>query len=161
MLFWDYINKFHQNCIHVGKFDVSCSEEVLKNLKIPSDNIQKCYQDSFIGEKKEKNYELYLKNNILDSEYELRKKNFISKLKKLMSDLELAEKNMKELEYIYSKEKKEEKDNIKTINNNKGLSKKIFHFPEKKYIIEFNNERNEKFFENNLKIPSNNKNKKK
>ena len=37
-----------------------------------------------------------------------------------MSDLELAEKNMKELEYIYSKEKKEEKDNIKTINNNKG-----------------------------------------
>jgi len=79
MLFWDYINKFHQNCIHVGKFDVSCSEEVLKNLKIPSDNIQKCYQDSFIGEKKEKNYELYLKNNILDSEYELRKKNFISK----------------------------------------------------------------------------------
>ena len=79
-----------------------------------------------------------------------------------MSDLELAEKNMKELEYIYSKEKKEEKYNIKTINNNnKGLSKKIFNFPEKKYIIEFNNERNEKFFENNLKIPSNNKNKKK
>ena len=94
--------------------------------------------------------------------YESLKRNEEIKLKKLMSDLELAEKNMKELEYIYSKEKKEEKDNIKTINNNnKGLSKKIFHFPEKKYIIEFNNERNEKFFENNLKIPSNNKNKKK
>ena len=94
--------------------------------------------------------------------YENLKRKEEIKLKKLMSDLELAEKNMKELEYIYSKEKKEEKDNIKTINNNnKGLSKKIFHFPEKKYIIEFNNERNEKFFENNLKIPSNNKNKKK
>jgi hypothetical protein len=79
MLFWDYINKFHQNCIHVGKFDVSCSEEVLKNLKIPSDNIQKCYQDSFIGEKKEKNYEIYSGNSIFDTEYELRKKNFISK----------------------------------------------------------------------------------
>ena len=94
--------------------------------------------------------------------YENLKRKEEIKLKKLMSDLELAEKNMKELEYIYSKEKKEEKDNIKTINNNnKGLSKKIFHFPEKKYIIEFNNERNEKFFENNLKISSNNKNKKK
>ena len=93
--------------------------------------------------------------------YENLKRKEEIKLKKLMSDLELAEKNMKELEYIYSKEKKEEKDNIKTINNNnKGLSKKIFHFPEKKYIIEFNNERNEKFFENNLKI-SYNKNKKK
>ncbi len=78
-LFWNYIQTFQQNCINFGKIDKSCSESVLKNLKIPIEDIQKCYDDSFIGEKKEKNYEIYSGNSIFDTEYELRKKNFISK----------------------------------------------------------------------------------
>ena len=78
-LYWDYIHNFYQNCVMVGKIDITCSENVLKNLKIPSTDIQKCYEDSFIGDKNEKNYELYSQNSIFDSEYELRKKNFISK----------------------------------------------------------------------------------
>ena len=81
-LFWDYLQMFHKNCVSVGKIDLSCSEDIQKNLKIPINDIQKCYRDSFIGEEKDKNtkdYETVLKNSIFDSEYELRKKNFISK----------------------------------------------------------------------------------
>jgi len=78
-LFWDYIQTFHQNCINIGKIDTSCSESVLNDLKIPIKDIQKCYEESFIGEKNEKNYEIYSGNSIFDTEYELRKKNFISK----------------------------------------------------------------------------------
>ena len=78
-LFWDYIQTFQQNCINIGKIDTSCSESVLNDLKIPIKDIQKCYEESFIGEKNEKNYEIYSGNSIFDTEYELRKKNFISK----------------------------------------------------------------------------------
>jgi hypothetical protein len=78
-LFWNYIQTFQQNCINIGKIDTSCSESVLNDLKIPIKDIQKCYEESFIGEKNEKNYEIYSGNSIFDTEYELRKKNFISK----------------------------------------------------------------------------------
>ena len=81
-LFWNYIQMFHKNCVSFGKMDLSCSENVQKFLSIPINDIQKCYNDSFIGEEKEKNnndYEIVLKNSIFDSEYELRKKNFITK----------------------------------------------------------------------------------
>ena len=79
MLFWDYIENFHTNCVRKNKINTPCSEEVIKELKIPNNEIQKCYEDSFIGDKNEKNYEIYSKNAILDNEYELRKKNFVSK----------------------------------------------------------------------------------
>ena len=79
MLFWDYIEKFYINCVRKNKINTPCSEEVIKELKIPNNEIQKCYEDSFIGDKNEKNYEIYSKNAILDNEYELRKKNFVSK----------------------------------------------------------------------------------
>ena len=78
-LFWSYIKKFYLNCVIFDKIDTACSEEVQKILKIPSKDIQKCYEDSFIGHKNEKNYEIYSQNSIFDSDYELRKKNFISK----------------------------------------------------------------------------------
>jgi hypothetical protein len=71
-----------ENCVSFGKIDLSCSENVQNVLSIPIKDIQKCYNDSFIGEEKEKNnddYEIVLKNSIFDSEYELRKKNFITK----------------------------------------------------------------------------------
>ena len=79
MLFWDYIENFYTKCVRKNKINTPCSEEVMKELKIPYNEIQKCYEDSFIGDKNEKNYEIYSKNAILDNEYELRKKNFVSK----------------------------------------------------------------------------------
>ena len=79
MLFWDYIENFYKNCVKKNKINNSCSEQVMKDLKIPDNYIQKCYEDSFIGEKKEKDYENFSKNAILDNEYELRRKNFVSK----------------------------------------------------------------------------------
>ena len=78
ILFWNYIQNFYTDCVNLGKIDITCSEPILKKLEIPINNIQKCYENSFIGEKVD-NYEIYLQNSILDSEYDLRKKNFISK----------------------------------------------------------------------------------
>lgn len=79
LLFWNYVQIFYQNCVRVNKIDTSCSEQVMNSLNIPKNVIEKCYNDSFVGEKNEQNYEMYLKNTILDNEYELRKKNFINK----------------------------------------------------------------------------------
>ena len=78
-LYWDYIQNFYLNCFNFGKIDSTCSENIQITLKIPIDDIKKCYDESFLGEKNEKDYELYLRNIIFDNEYELRKKNFISK----------------------------------------------------------------------------------
>ena len=78
ILFWNYIENFYKDCVNLGKIDISCSESVLKKVGIPSNNIKKCYENSFIGDKIE-NYELYLPNTILNNEYDLRRKNFISK----------------------------------------------------------------------------------
>ena len=78
ILFWNYIQNFYKECVHLGKIDISCSDNVLKNVGIPLINIQKCYENSFVGDKVD-NYEIYLPNSILDNEYDLRKKNFISK----------------------------------------------------------------------------------
>ena len=68
------------------------------------------------------------------------------KLNKLKTDLELIEEKIKKLEYIYlnkKNNKKEEKNQKDRSNksNGQGMSKKIFEFPENKYIIQFNNER--------------------
>ena len=81
MVFWDYIEKFYTNCVRKNKINTLCSYDVIimNELKIDIDFIQRCYKNSFIGDKKDKNYEIYSKNTILDSDYELRKKNFVSK----------------------------------------------------------------------------------
>ena len=79
MLFWDYIEKFYINCVRKNQINTKCSEEAMKELKIDNYFIQKCYEESFVGDKKDKNYEIFSKNTILDNEYELRKKNFVSK----------------------------------------------------------------------------------
>lgn len=79
MLFWDYIEKFYINCVRKNRINTVCSEEVMNELKINNYFIQKCYEYSFVGDKKDKNYEIFSKNTILDNEYELRKKNFVSK----------------------------------------------------------------------------------
>ena len=77
--------------------------------------------------------------------YELLKSNGESKLNKLMAEIEKEEKKIKKLEYIYLERKmpedKKYKNKIKK--DKKGLSKETFVFPKNKYIIQFNNERND------------------
>ena len=77
-LFWDYMNTFYEKCLNEKKIDKTCSNEVIKKVGIPEKDITKCYEDSFVG-KKEENYEIYSKNTFLDKDYELRKKNFVTK----------------------------------------------------------------------------------
>ena len=77
--FWNYIDNFYDKCVYEKTIDTSCSEKIMKKVGIPVKEIQQCYEESFIGNKKQNDYEYYLKNTFLDKEYELRKKNFISK----------------------------------------------------------------------------------
>lgn len=78
-LFWDYMNSFYNKCVSERKIDVACSEKVLKKVGISEKNIQKCFENSFIGDKKDDNFEYFSNNDILDKDYDLRKKNFVSK----------------------------------------------------------------------------------
>ena len=77
--FWNYVDTFYDKCVYEKKIDTSCSESIMKKVGVPVKEIQQCYEESFIGNKKQNDYEYYLKNKFLDKEYELRKKNFISK----------------------------------------------------------------------------------
>ena len=78
-LFWNYMDNFYEKCVKGRKFDYMCTDEVLKKVGIPTKNIYQCYNDSFYEYKNENNYELYSKNEFLDNDYDLRKKNFVSK----------------------------------------------------------------------------------
>ena len=78
-LFWDYIDKFYDKCVYERKIDKSCSDKVMKKVGLPEKEISKCYDESFVGFRRYIDYEYYTKNAILDRDYELRKKNFISK----------------------------------------------------------------------------------
>ena len=76
-IFWEYMDTFYEKCLKEKKINRACSDEVLKKVGIPENDINKCYKDSFVS--KGENYELYSKNTFLDKDYELRKKNFVSK----------------------------------------------------------------------------------
>ena len=78
-LLWEYFEKYYEKCVVNRNFESSCSEEILAKLGIPVDYIQKCYEESFIGDKNEQYFDIYLKNELLDKDYELRKINFITK----------------------------------------------------------------------------------
>ncbi len=77
-LFWDYLDNFYSKCVLEKAINIECSNKVLKKLGISTDNIQKCYENSFLGKKFE-NYDAIEQNEILNKDYELRKKNFITK----------------------------------------------------------------------------------
>ena len=77
-LFWDYIENFYDKCITERTLDIPCSEKILKKLRISIDYVNKCYENSFIGTKYA-NYDSLQQNEVLNNEYELRKKNFITK----------------------------------------------------------------------------------
>lgn len=78
-LFWNYVDNFYDKCVFEKTIDTSCSEKIMKKVGLPVKDIQKCYEESFIGNRNQNEYEFYLKNKFLDKEYELRKKNFVSK----------------------------------------------------------------------------------
>ena len=78
-LFWDYMEKFYDKCVYERKIVSSCADNIIRKIGIPGNEIKKCIENSFTGDKNEKDYEYYSKNSILDKEYELRKKNFVTK----------------------------------------------------------------------------------
>ena len=77
-LFWDYLDNFYTKCVIERTINVECSEKILKKLGIPTESIQKCYEGSFMGNKFD-NSEAILQNGFLNKDYELRKRNFITK----------------------------------------------------------------------------------
>jgi len=91
--------------------------------------------------------------------YELQKKKEEPKIKKLISDLEETEENIKKIEYVFSKDKNEEegeKEEKEEKTRKKGLHKKILEFPDDKFIVEFNNERIDKIVNKGIEVAFNN-----
>ncbi len=90
--------------------------------------------------------------------YEQQQKNEEPKLKKLLSDLEQAEESIKKLDYIFSAEKKNEKN--ETENNvrksSEFLNRKILEFPDNNFIVDFNNERIDTVIRKGIKVDFNN-----
>lgn len=85
-LFWDFMEKFYEKCICEETFSEECSNEVLKSIKIPLEEIDNCIKESFIGTSTQKNSDGYtkvLQNSILNKEYDLRKQYAISKVPSL------------------------------------------------------------------------------
>lgn len=83
-LFWNYMIKFYDNCIgEKNNYDKICSNKIISSIGLKEQNIQNCIYDSFIGssiDKQKENYYKILKNKILDEEYEIRKRNFITRV---------------------------------------------------------------------------------
>ena len=86
-LFWDYILNFYDKCLSdKNNYNKLCSEEVLSTVQLPSSEINQCVEDSFIGssyDKQKDNYQRVLKNKILDEEYDIKKKYYISRVPSL------------------------------------------------------------------------------
>ena len=78
-LFWDYMDIFYDRCVSERKLDESCSDKVLDQIGISKKEIKNCFERSFVGNKMEKDYEYFLQNDILNKDYDLRKKNFVTK----------------------------------------------------------------------------------
>lgn len=77
-LFWDYLDNFYSKCVVERSINIECSDKILKKLGIPTDSVKNCYENSFLGNKFE-NSEAIQQNEFLNKDYELRKKNFITK----------------------------------------------------------------------------------
>ena len=82
-LFWKYMNNLYTKCISTKNYNQECSDNAVSLAGLQLENINECIKDSFIGnsqEKQNKNYNKILKNKILDEEYSIRKKNFITRV---------------------------------------------------------------------------------
>ena len=90
--------------------------------------------------------------------YEQQQKNEEPKLKKLLSDLEQAEESIKKLDYIFSAEKKNEKNEAENNvrKSSEFLNRKILEFPDNNFIVDFNNERIDTVIRKGIKVDFNN-----
>lgn len=83
-LFWNFMTKFNDKCIIAKQsFNKECSDEVLKEIGIPSEKIDECVKSSFAGsssEKEKNGYEKILKNYILDQEFDMKKQFSITRV---------------------------------------------------------------------------------
>ncbi len=86
-LFWTYIISFYDKCLSdKNNYNQLCSESVITEIGLQSNEINKCFEDSFLGssyDKQKDNYKKILKNSILDEEYEIRKRFYISRVPSL------------------------------------------------------------------------------
>ena len=85
--FWNYMTKFYEKCIYDKKtYNKMCSEGLLESIGLQKSVIEQCISDSFIGtsyEKQKTNWNKILKNKILDEEYEIRKRYYITRVPSL------------------------------------------------------------------------------
>ena len=90
--------------------------------------------------------------------YEQQQKNEEPKLKKLLSDLEQAEESIKKLDYIFSAEKKNEKNEAENNvrKSSEFLNRKILEFPDNNFIVDFNNERIDTVLRKGIRVDFNN-----
>ena len=103
-LFWKYMVTFYEKCIfNTNYFDKMCSDTILNSIGINNREIEECISDSFIGssyEKQKQNSNKILKNKILDEEYEIRKKNYITRVPSLTINGKLYDGSWKP-EYVF------------------------------------------------------------
>ena len=79
--------RFSKSCIQKEDFNEQCSYYAISSAGIPPEEINGCFYNSFQGtenEKKDERARKIINNNILDSEYELRKQYTISRVPSLI-----------------------------------------------------------------------------
>lgn len=84
--FWNFMNKFHENCILKNNFNQICSNDAINSAGVANDLVNKCFYDSFIAseyEKQNTKFQKISKNKILDKEYEIRKQYLINRVPSL------------------------------------------------------------------------------
>jgi len=82
-LFWKFMIQFHDKCIENENFNEVCSNNVISDVGINSNEINDCVIKSFEGtsyEKQQPEFQKVNKNNLLDNEYQLRKQFSISRV---------------------------------------------------------------------------------
>ena len=103
-LFWKYMINFYEKCIsNTNFYDKLCSDTILNIIGLNNREIDQCFSDSFIGssyEKQKQNSNKILKNKILDEEYEIRKRNYITRVPSLTINGKLYDGSWKS-EYVF------------------------------------------------------------
>ena len=81
--FWDYMEKFHDDCFSIQDYDKACGDTVMKDLGLTDKFIDTCIENSVDCEDSKRDsegqYFRLFPNNILARDYEIRKQNYITK----------------------------------------------------------------------------------
>ena len=83
ILFFKFMERFHEKCILKDQFNQICSNDAIYDVGINLDEINDCIYESFSAtsyEKQQTDYQKIAKNQILDKEYEVRKQYLISRV---------------------------------------------------------------------------------